>query len=491
MPNHALQRTAAVLRGCNRRVSWAGSLSLRCSAARTDTIHRLLCFALCVLAGTPSAGAEPPAKSESVTHYDPAPAHLWNRLHAALLIRPNGDGKTIGHDDVDPAVFPTTKRLLEGPTHAEAVKLLDEFLADGHKLVHDPVKRAVMQRDLWAVFDWAVYPHGNYYTSDTSGEPVAIRTGPLQKRLAKAIRILAPSAAEAEKLPDTYALAVKAKAFPAAFDPAKPNAPFLPPDLFDADGQWVCVTGPKGMSTPVAAMHAGQSAGRSVFLVFIRLPEGRKETLAYLDTLNTFPKPWAVPPEEPDDSGRRPSRGNLNPDVPQFPPGTQVALVRQMVVATEGRKPVATPLVESVQLRTYREIRPREKDFSNAEKTQGFVELKFRRADLFAGTAGGLHAVEGDAMVSPALTLFGSYADPFESKGDDIHNRPQRAFALCADCHSPGGIRGVNSYTQFGAAHPTRALGLFPITVADARARATGWKTGLKDWAELKKLCEW
>jgi hypothetical protein len=214
-------------------------------------MHRLSASALCLLAVCAPAVADPPAKPDPVTHYDPDPGQLWNRLHAALLTRPDRDGKTLGRDALDPHLFPTTKRLLEGQTHAEAVKLLDDFLAGGHALVRDPVKRAVLQRDLWAVFDWAAYPFGNYYTG---GDPIKIRKGPLQERLAKAIRKLAPSKAEA--LPDTYALAVKAKAFPPAYDPAKPDAPFLPPDLFDPAGPWVCVTGPREMPTPVASEHA-------------------------------------------------------------------------------------------------------------------------------------------------------------------------------------------------------------------------------------------
>lgn len=106
------------------------------------------------------AVADTPQKPAPVTHYDPDPGHLWNRLHVCLLTRPGRDGKTLGLDALDPHLFPTTKRLLEGPTHAEAVNLLDEFLAGGHALIRDPVKRAILQRDLWAVFDWAVYPFG-------------------------------------------------------------------------------------------------------------------------------------------------------------------------------------------------------------------------------------------------------------------------------------------------------------------------------------------
>ena len=437
----------------------------------------LLGFALCLLAGCSPAAADPPAKSDSITHYDPDPAHLWNRLHATMLTRPDRDGKTVGRDTLDPVVFPTTKRLLEGPTHAEAVKLLDEFLADGHQLVRDPVKRAVMQRDLWAVFDWAAYPFGNFYTG-----PTETRTGPLQERLAKAIRKLAPSKAEAEALPDTYALAVKSKAFPVAFDPAKPNDPFLAPDLFDPAGPWVCVTGPRDLPTPVASEHARVFAGRSAFLVFIRLPEGRKATLAYLDKLNTFPKPWKAPPRE------------LNPEVPQFPAGTQVALVRQQAVVTADGKWTPTRLTESVQFRTYREILPPEMDTEpHAEKAQGFVELELRRADLFAGRNGGLRAVKGDDPVPRALMFFRGWDDPFEAKAEvtHSHNQLEPAFRQCAACHSRGGIRGVNSYTQPGVVRPTPALGLFAVSGADVRARSAEWKTGLKDWAEMRKLAGW
>lgn len=80
-------------------------------------MHRVLGFALCLLTGYSTVVADSPAKSNPVTHYDPDPAHLWNRMHATLLTRPDREAKLIGHDVLDPVVFPTTKRLLEGPTH--------------------------------------------------------------------------------------------------------------------------------------------------------------------------------------------------------------------------------------------------------------------------------------------------------------------------------------------------------------------------------------
>lgn len=433
-------------------------------------------LALCLLAVRPAMGADPPPESEPITHYDPNPAHLWNRLHVALLTRPDRDGGTIGRDALDPVVFPTTKRLLEGPTHAAAVALLDEFLVDGHKLVRDPIKRAVMQRDLWTVFDWAAHPFGNFYTSQ-----IEVRAGPLQERLAKAVRKLAPSKAEAEALPDTYALAVKSKAFPIAFEPTKPNKPFLPPDLFDPTGPWVPVTGPNDLLTPVASEHARVFAGRSTFLVFIRLPEGRKATFSYLAKLNTFAKPWKAPRE-------------LNLELPQFPAGTQVALARQLIVVTDDGNPTPTPLTESLQIRVYREILPPEMESdSNATNAQGFVDFELRRADLFSEKNGGLRALQGDDLVPRALMFFRGWTDPYEAttEVEHSHHQLEPAFRQCAACHARGGIRGVNSYSQAGVVRPTESLGLFPVSIDDARARSANWKTGLKDWAEMKRLAEW
>lgn len=457
-------------------------------------MYRIVYIPLCLIAVSFPSIFDPDVNPKSMPLYNPDPDHLWNRLYVALLTRPDRNGRTIGFDSLDPILFPTTKRLLEGPTHEEAVKLLDEFLADGHKRVSDPVKRTLMQRDLWAIFDWATDPYGNVYIT-----PNKTRTGPLQERLAQAIRKLAPSKAEAKALPDTYALAVKSKAFPSAFDPARPNEPFLPPDLFDTAGPWVCVTGPRDLPTPIASEHARVFGGRSVFLVFIRLPEGRKATLAYLDKLNTLPKPWKLPPQDPSENKPRPPSPELNPEVPQFPAGTQFALVRQMIVVTKGGVAVPTPVTESVQIGTYREILPEtgflgsDEASKRAEKAQGFVDLKLRRADLFAGQNGGLHAVKGDVPVRRSLSFFRGWDDDYEAKGEvqHSHNFLQPAFRQCAECHSQEGIRGVNSYTQTGSVRQQRKIGLLPTNVPAQRSRSVEWKSGLKDWAELTRLAGW
>ena len=88
--------------------------------------------------------------------YHPDHDHLWNRVHEALFVRVDEDGREHGRDSVDPLLWPETSEfLLQGKSHEKIITLLDEFIAkDGEKSIKDPLKRAVLQHDLWAVFDW-------------------------------------------------------------------------------------------------------------------------------------------------------------------------------------------------------------------------------------------------------------------------------------------------------------------------------------------------
>ena len=87
--------------------------------------------------------------------YDPDPRHLWNRVHDQFHVRTAPDGTEWGHDTLDPLVWRETRHLLTGASHASALRVLDEFLrSGGERLVRDPIKRAVFQHDLWAIFDW-------------------------------------------------------------------------------------------------------------------------------------------------------------------------------------------------------------------------------------------------------------------------------------------------------------------------------------------------
>ena len=299
-----------------------------------------------------AAGAPPRAPqipSISVTVYDGNPAHVWNRLYAALRVREDSRGNRYGEDSLDPMLWRESEHLLSQPSHGLALRALDEFLrTHAETLIQDPLKRAMLQRDLWAVFDWSVQQYSSIRRPAYSDEKRA-----LQVRLAGVLRRLALTKEQIKSLPDNYAQAVASKAFAAQYDPAQPQQPFLPPDLFDPRGPWVCITpSPESLADGgVAKLHLGNFSGRSVFLVFVRLPEGRQATLDYFQTLWNFPQPWVPgpPPVAADQSQE-------NPDLPSFPSGTQMALVRQMMLFDNQGNLAVSPITESVQIRVYREI---------------------------------------------------------------------------------------------------------------------------------------
>ena len=249
--------------------------------------------------------------SETWKLYDPDPNHVWNRLYRSLFGRTGSDGREYGYDELEPLLWPSTKYLLTSPANQQAIKILDEFLSThAERKIRDPLKRAILQRDLWAVFDW------------TAGQPTDTREKlDLQIKLVAVMKRLALSPDEIATLPDTYKAAVHSRTFATGYDSNKPQQPFLPPDLFDPKGGWVSLSARAG---PVARVHIDVFSGRSVFSIFVHLPEGREATLNYLRRLSALPQQRL-----PDPSG---FGFILDPNLPQFPAGTQLALVREMIL---------------------------------------------------------------------------------------------------------------------------------------------------------------
>ncbi|HEX8149700.1 MAG TPA: hypothetical protein VF591_21150 [Pyrinomonadaceae bacterium] len=367
--------------------------------------------------------------------YDADPGHLWNRLYRSLYLRTARDGREFGRDEVDPLLWVgTSEHLLVGESYARASACLEEFVdARAERLVTDPLKRALLQRDLWAVFDWAA--------QKTERPTPELRE--LRRKLAAAIRLLALPTAQVESLPDTYRAASASGAFAHDFDPRAPDSPFLPPDLFQTDGPWVSLG--VGGGGAVAPSHVFGADGRSVFRVFISLPRGRAETLAYLKSVAEFERPWVR-------DRRRPADPRPNPRLPQFPPGTRLALVRQMLVIDERGEPAPTRVVESVQIRVHRALPgeiPEAFDSVGAAARASLSVYEFRlsRARLFAGEAGGLRALARDEKEFPVFQSHG--IDPFELQGGrepvERHLRP--VLGSCVVCHFRPGIHSVLSRT--------------------------------------------
>lgn len=377
------------------------------------------------------------SSQQAVALYDPNPAHLWNRLYETLFIREGPTGVRYGADSLDPLLWLNSKYLLASPSHERAIRVLDEFLqTHGENLIQDPLKRALLQRDLWAVFDWTAQRE-----PERPGEPqYDAQKRELQVRLAEVLRRLALTSKQIEALPDNYAQAVASGEFGQAYDPAHRDRAFLPPDLFEGPEPWVEIEA-TGDIEPVAVSHVYAFSGRSRFLVLMRLPGGRKATLEYFRKLWDFSEPWVVRADEP-------KQAEVNPNLPTFPAGTEVALVRQMTLFDNQGELVPTPMTESVQIRVYRDVTPNKETPANlseasARSGQDFYEIHLSRSQLFANQAGGLRAVgreDRDFLV-------------FQAQGGDQVDESDRwppskappVLQLCVECHRGAGINSLNS----------------------------------------------
>jgi hypothetical protein len=261
------------------------------------------------LAGTQ---AEPDALGTplpSAAIYDPDPNHLWNRLFAVFYrqkIANNsydrnmtgwgmnrvGEPHWIGPDVLDPPLGYHPKFLLEDEPFARGNAVLDEFISqDGATRIHDPLKCALLQRDLWAVFDVLAetdqIPEFPFPTStefiNRSPLPPALEQhrATLELKLARVIRSLALSRNQIEELPDTYSDAIRSGAFSNVLETNRYD--FLPHDLFAADSGWHEILPSHLFSEEPSQIldileHTLVAGGRSIFRAFVKLPENSSDT---------------------------------------------------------------------------------------------------------------------------------------------------------------------------------------------------------------------
>src|SRR5262245_14484237 len=87
--------------------------------------------------------------------FDADSAHLCKRLHRMLMHRSMTDSSAeYADDEFEPIPVLHGRPMLIGAGHRHALAVLDEFLTnDGERLIVDPVRRAFLQRNLWALFD--------------------------------------------------------------------------------------------------------------------------------------------------------------------------------------------------------------------------------------------------------------------------------------------------------------------------------------------------
>ena len=399
----------------------------------THPAMKIRVFTLLVLlsGGLASLSAAP------VTFYDKDPAHQWNRLHSVLMTQAP-EGKTVPDDLLDP---PHTLRLLSGEPNREALALLGEFVAQPLPETVIPLRRAVLQRDLLAVFHIAV---GENYTERTAPQRELITA------LARAIRHVALTAEEIRKLPDNYTAAASALDAVTTDDPEHPRA-FLPKDLLADDGPWIAVNG-QGLDSYAGRAHFTFLKGRSSFEVRMRHPGGREAGLAYLKSLADMPQPlvWEKPAEPAVQFNNISGVPRwLNPVTPKFPKGTAWALIRRAILADTKGQPVTSPLVESVQVRVYRSVgtvdsldseltklTEAEQEAVIAKQLVTSFEWEARRSLLLG--KGGFHQTTLDEIQY-------SHFAPIEAK-PDRQGRPLTNF--CLQCHFTPGIFSIQSRTR-------------------------------------------
>src|SRR5262249_8731983 len=199
--SHSLLGSCAM--NMNKGISYAIILSV-------VSILLLVPFCRTLPVGTVKAGGTDqtkpasPAKPFKVAIYDADPEHLWNRLYAAIYVRSTDEGHSHGQDELDPLLWENSTYLLTEPRYQQVLGLLNEFLdRRGEKLIAHPLKRALLQHDLWAVFDWLADPTVEHVstTAHLGAERRALRN-----RLAPVIRRLALSVKQIETLPDNYSV---------------------------------------------------------------------------------------------------------------------------------------------------------------------------------------------------------------------------------------------------------------------------------------------
>jgi hypothetical protein len=401
---------------------------------------------LLVLKGENPSTVSAPQTSDTPyknTFFDPDPNHPWNQLYGMLFIRPGRDGKLYGLNEMDPLYWDSSRYLLEKPLHQRALNILDNFIqSDAAHLIKNPLKRALLQHMLWALFDaWATHSTDSSFGQDSN--MFDLERQELQIRLVKIMKSVALTDDEIKALPDNYILEVAEKLYPVAFDPDHDERPFLP-DAFFQSKEWVSLNSTNYAS--LAPVHVQNVSGRSAFHVLISLPTGRNDTVAYLKKLHDFQPHWIYDwskmelVSEPFVMKSEPPWAN--PQLPQVPLLTKFALVRTSNLINANGELKSSPLTESIQMRVIRTIRANHS--SGGE--QSFIMFMLDQSKLMAGKGGLVAKSKSDQSFD---MVFAGGRDFLQKNTGRNENGESARMISCQSCHSAPGIFSMDSYIQF------------------------------------------
>lgn len=397
------------------------------------------CLVVVIFCGmvTIHAGAadETPSPSRAIYHADPE--HLWNRLHEALFVR----GR-FGHDRLEPLLWTSSKHLLEERSHMRAMAVLEEFLkSNGEKLIDDPLKRAVLQRDLWLVFNWLELGDFDFAEPRLSQKEAGAARERLRGPLAELIGRLALTPQQISELPDNYSAAVASKQFAN-----------LPPDLFATDGPWVSV-GRTDRHTAPQHLRGENPFSNSVFLVFMRLP---------LENAGLGEAGLRA----------RTAVGDYLKNRPALPIGTELALVRRAMLIDTSHRVVPSNLTESVQLRVIRASREIDASF----------EFRLSRSQLFADRAGGLRASGQDDRDFKTGFLSHTWDElEYSASQGRLPSNQMQPMLNCSVCHAAR----FPDFLSGGSKQLPNPLAVIPVS--DVAESVIKFRTA-NNWIVLKQL---
>ena len=415
------------------------------------------------------------------TIYDPDPNHLWNRLNETLFVRTAQDRKKYGLDELDILYWFRTTNLLAGTSQQQAISILDEFInKHGEQLIRNPLKRALLQRDLWELFDWTALPWPN--------APYAPERKELQNRLVLVIRRLALTTNEIASLPDNYSIQAEAG-----------RLPDLPQGLFETNGDWVTLAPDPNGFEEITPMHDRSSGGRSAFLVMLRLPGGRQATLSYLDQLRSLEHFWIYQTNTDSFATTNSPREilTLNTNLPQFPTNTEWAIMRRMLVIDTDGNIQPTRITESIQLRRYLAIAPPAMvmmtNHNGGVSAQFIPPQTFFEFQMNRRRNSGLREVAEHEKDFMFVHFMGMGIDPFEWKSNEPQVPDSSTFKgtvleSCRTCHAAPGIYSVTVYA--GLFHP-RSIDppqLFNFDANREMDASINWKREQYSWGLLQGL---
>jgi hypothetical protein len=219
--------------------------------------------------------------------FDAKPDNPWDAVRDVFYVRHFSNGQVYESDDslTDPPWSNWKPFYQEDRLYGRVTKRLTQLNDLPKAALEDqsPLRRAILLRDLWPVFDRLseLIRSDELLSAQHPGEvdqQAASRQSKLCSQLASVMRRLELTEAEVATLPDNYEAALSKKLFPTDFDERNPETPFLPAGIFDRAGPWVAIS--RGPKTIGAEGHSQSVQARSIFR---DLSERRPQSAGYAE----------------------------------------------------------------------------------------------------------------------------------------------------------------------------------------------------------------